>query len=135
MTDDARTGDELMQKLVAEGEKALKNGGKPAEAFPWATTDALVQIGYTEPSGYVLDLPPIGVRRGGIRFPRIHMNHTVKRLGWRRWFVQARFDGDDTTHRFGPFTSEKKAKVAQGELVQFHRTLDYLHTYKPGSST
>lgn len=74
--------------------------------------------------------PEISVRRGGIRYPRIGMNHTVKREGWRRWFVQAQFYGDEMLHRFGPFTDRKQARQVQAALVQLHRQMDYLYIYR-----
>lgn len=114
-----------------------KHAIRPVTSLPWSTADALHQTGYVAPSPYIyesMDLPPIGVRRGGIRFPRITMRYEVKRLGWRRWRTRVVIPGQsDAIFSFGPFTSRKKAEAAQVDLMLLFREVDYILTYKTGA--
>jgi len=85
-----------------------------AQVFGWAHTPAM-------------ELPTIGIKRGGIRFARFPVYTTVKKMGFRTFYVQTRVHSQSNHDLIGPFKKRKQAQHAKDVVDAMNRTIDDLY--------
>lgn len=75
---------------------------------------------------HMISTPEITVRRGGIRFQRFPVHTVVKKIGWRKFYVQIRVHGQSHHELIGPFKKRDHATNAQKVIDTMARMLDEL---------
>lgn len=69
-------------------------------------------------------LPEISIRRGGIRFPLVHVRLYLEEDETHGWFLCAEIAGSNAARYLGPFKKKRKAEAFKSQLTAFLRDLD-----------
>lgn len=82
---------------------------------------------------HMLELPALSVTRGGFKFSRFPVYTTVKKQGFREFYVTVRTHTRPDAELIGPFARRKHANNAKKVIDDMNRILDSLWTKEKNS--